>query len=230
MFGLNSSSQLHCNTQQHYSPKQVIHGAGVLLAGPQTRRALAARPQKKSPLRFTKPGESLSLESRGSREKGKILAVLSRSEGRLLGRFSCVKSVEGCRSHGSPCGDPGFNSPLDYLSSPRWRLSGASACFIRQRLCKGESEHLSSRINLPRDSFCFLSTEFYSLCRHSQQPSNPCVPLQQIARESYTILEKGGEAERRREGGSAGGRRGGVFLESSDEASVMARKWYSQDL
>lgn len=169
MLGLNSSSQLHCNTQQHYSPKQVIHGAGVLLAGLQTRRALAARPQNKSLMRFAKAGESLialEVEVPGRGVKSWLF-----STAQTVGP-SLVKSVEGCRSHGSPCRDPGFNSPLDYLSSPRWRLSGASACWIRLRLCKGESEHLSSRINHQEILFAFRPLNS-TLCADTH--SNPLI-------------------------------------------------------
>lgn len=75
MLWINSSSRLHRPTQQHYNPKKVFHGAGVLLAGLQTRGALTARPvpwEECLPLGYTKLGESLhsSPESRDSRERG----------------------------------------------------------------------------------------------------------------------------------------------------------------
>ena len=50
-----------------------------------------------------------------------------------------------------------------------------------------------------------LSSGFFSLSRHSQQPSNPCVRLHQTAREredeseSHTIHKKRGEGEQLRE-------------------------------
>lgn len=113
MLGISSSSRLQREAQQHYSPKQVIHGAGVLLSGLQTRGPLRAQPQERCP-----PLRYASAESRGSRERGwanpscapgfgvqTVGAVLLREVSR--GEYS---------SHGSPCENP--SCIVDWLICP----------------------------------------------------------------------------------------------------------------
>lgn len=84
--------------------------------------------------------------------------------------------------------------------------------------------------------YLFLSPGFFSLSRHSQQPSNPCVRLHQTARErekereSYTIHGRRGEGresswERARERERESEReRGAGWHESSDETSIVDGK------
>lgn len=128
MLGLGASSRLHRPAQQHYNPKQVIHGAGAPPAGLQTRghsqQTPAPAPTDEEFLLNPGVAQSQSLhrspESGGlqgkrrgnqkKKEKGKernpgLCSPAQRADS-VGGLLWCEVGGWGCRSHGSLCGGP----------------------------------------------------------------------------------------------------------------------------
>lgn len=65
-----------------------------------------------------KSSSTRALAEEGSRETETLLVVLPGLESRQWGDFCSVKWVEGCRSHGSPCGGPAYTVPWLICSPP----------------------------------------------------------------------------------------------------------------